>query len=162
MSNSFILLKELITRLSPREILYLKMKVAPSTETEDMRSGKSKKLINLILSDSSISRTKIEKAIYGGPNRTASTKLIDRAIDRVDEIFLSFSNETATFKSERNYYYFSLKRKLLVLQMRWLRGIEYDLDKQFEKIAFLAVRYELFDIAIDVLHAKQQIGRAHV
>lgn len=157
MTHSFKLLKELLSHLSTREIALLKRRIASNQEYDKVRSSKSLFLVNMILNDSEISFIQAGKGIYGIVNRIAFSKLIDRVIDKVDDIFISFSKDVSIFSSERNYFYFSLKKKLLVIQMRLLKGIDYELDWQFEKILTLSRKYEFYEILIDALYTKQRI-----
>lgn len=156
MIHSFKLLKELIAHLSSKEISLLKKRISTNQDKQHEKNSKSKHLFNHILNNPDITAANLEKTIYGAENKIAFVKLIERTIEKIDEIYITFNNDITSFNSERNYYYFALKRKLLVLQMRWLRGIDYDLGLQFERIISLSKKYELYEILIDVLQAKQR------
>ncbi len=161
MTHSIILLRELLSRLTKKELVLLKKKIASNPDSEGVRTGRSKKLVNLLLSNPEFTSTKIEREIYGGPNHAAFSKLIERTIERIDKIFLNFNRDSVQFYSERNYTFFSLKRKLLILQIRFLRGIEFEISLQFEKIISLSKKYELYEILIEALIVKQRYAVLH-
>ena len=156
MIHSFKLLKELLAHLSTKEVSLLAKRISTSQDKQHEKNSKSKHLVKLLLDNPDITAASVEKIVYGVENKIAFSKLIDRTIEKIDDIFITFNKDITSFNSERNYYYFSLKRKLLVLQMRWLRGIDYDLGLQFERIISLSQKYELYEILIDVLQAKQR------
>jgi hypothetical protein len=156
MTHSFRLFKELISRLSPKEISLLKKKFEVSIETSDKNKNKSKELLKWILKNPEVTKVEVERGLYGTANKLAFDKLLDRAIEKIDELLIVFTRDTTTIYSERNYSYFYLKRKLLVVQMRLLRGVEFDLGGQLEKIISAAIKFEHFDVQIDALYIKQR------
>jgi len=156
MTHSFRLFKELLLRLSKKELSFLKRKLEVNVESSDKNKNKSKELLKLVLKNMEITQIEVERGLYGTSNKIAFNKLIDRAIEKIEEILIGFTKEASLIYSERNYYYFLLKRKLLVLQMRWLRGIGFDLEQQFDKIIALSEKYELVEILIDALYSKQR------
>jgi len=156
MTSSFRLLKELIVRLSIKELSLLKKKIEINVESPDKNKNKSKQLLKLVSINPAISQIEVEKELYGQSNKIAFNKLIERAIEKIEEILISFTRDVSTQYSNRNYTYFFLKRKLLILQMYWLRGITFDLEHQLNKIITVAEKYELQDILIDALYAKQR------
>jgi hypothetical protein len=156
MTNAFRHFKELVYRLSKKELLLLKRKIDANSDVNDKNKNKSKHLLRLILGNKEITQIELEKELYGVSNKVAFDKLIDRSTEKIDEILIGFNREASSLYSERNYYYFYLKRKLIVLQMKWLRGIDFDLQSQFDKIISLSRKYEHYEILIDVLHVKQR------
>jgi len=125
-------------------------------ESSDRNKNKSKKLLKIVLNNPMITKVDVERKLYGSPQKISFDKLIDRTVEKIDEILLNFTRDVTSLYSERNYYYFYLKRKLLVIQMRFLRGVEFDIDTQFEKIISSANKFEHYDIMIEALHAKQR------
>jgi hypothetical protein len=156
MINSFKHFKESLSKLTPKELLMLKKKLEMKFEAVDKNKSKSKELLKLVLKNPQITRIEIEKKLYDGPHRIAFDKLVDRANEKIDEIFLGFGKESTSIYSLRNYYYYFLKRKLLLLQIKWFRGLNTDLESQFDKIILLAEKYELYEILVDVLYVKQR------
>jgi len=142
--------------LSKKELSLLKKKLEVNIEASDKNKNKSKALLKLVLNNYEITQVELEKGLYGSSNKIAFNKLIDRAIEKIDEVLLNFSTDVTSIYSERNYYYFYLKRKLLVIQMRLLRGIEFNFDLQLEKIISLAEKFEHYDVMIEALHARQR------
>jgi hypothetical protein len=156
MTNSFRHFKEMLSRLSKNELLLLKKRIELNEESLDKNKTKSKKLLKLVLKNPYLTKIETEKELYGQQNKVAFNKLIDRANEKIDEILIGFNRSANTIYSERNYYYFLLKRRLIVLQMKWLRGIEFDMESQFDKIILLAKKFEHYEILIDVLLVKQR------
>jgi len=156
MTQSFRLLKDLLARLSKKEVVSLKKKITLNLDAKDERRIKSLHVVNLILNNPELSELQTHRELYSPLNKVAFLKLIERIIEKIDEVYISFIKDIGPFYSERNFYFFYLKRKLLVLQMRWLRGIDFDLGMQFEKIISLSKKYELYDCLIEALLAKQR------
>ncbi|MEO8087187.1 MAG: hypothetical protein ABI763_10230, partial [Bacteroidota bacterium] len=156
MTPTFKLLKELLSRLTKKEIKLLKKKITYNPIQAEFKNNKSKKLVELILNKPDLSEVQALKYIYSSANRIALIKLVERTILKIDEIYISFDYDPRLFSSERNFQYFILKRKLLILQMRLLRGVESDLPVHLEKIAVSSKKYELYDILIEVLLMKQR------
>jgi hypothetical protein len=156
MNHNFRLFKELMGKLSYKELSQLKKKFETKIESSDRNKIKSKKLLSFFLKNPEIQQIELEKKLYGITNKEAFDKLIERAIEKIDEVIIDFSRDSISVYSERNYYFFYLKRKLLIIQMRLLRGIDFDIDNQLEKIISIAKKYELYDAMIDALLAKQR------
>ena len=161
MTQSFRLLKELLSSLSKRELSSLKKKFFTGTEENDDREIKTQKLVNLIIQVPNVSQVRAEYEIYKSKNEIAFLKLVERIIEKIDEIYVSFNRESIPSFSERNFYFFFLKRKLLIIQMRWLRGVDFDIKVQFERIITLSKRYELYDCLVETLLAKQRFMSFH-
>src|SRR5690349_2611790 len=116
MTNTFKLFKELLLNLTKHELASLKKSIG-TNQIPGNKFNRSIDLINLVLSNPNISKVLAEREIYNTNRNVAFEKLIDRAIERIDEEYILFNREATEFYSIRNYYYFYLKRKLLILQM---------------------------------------------
>jgi hypothetical protein len=156
MSSSFLLLKDILEHLSPKELNSLKKRLAENMTREETTELKSAQLVNLILNEESISEINALKVIYGQRNHVAFSKLVLRLIDTVDEIYILFNNTDFDMYHERNYNYFYLKRKLLILQMRMLKGISTNLGSQCDKIISLSRKYEFYELVVETLRIKQK------
>jgi hypothetical protein len=156
MIHSFRLFKELIFRLTDKEIFLLKKKFEVGIKSTDKNKNKSKELLKLVLKNPEITKVEVERKLYDDSSKAAFNKLIDRAIEKIDEILITFSRDVTTVYSERNFAYFHLKRRFLIIQMRLLRGIEFDFRNQLEKIITSANRFEHYDIMVEALSAKQR------
>jgi tetratricopeptide (TPR) repeat protein len=134
----------------------LKKKFEVKSEIYDKNKNKSKDLLNFFLKAPEIHAIDLEKKIYGGSNKEAFHKLIERAIEKIEEVIISFTRDSMSNYLERNYYYFYLKRKLLVIQMMWLRGVHFDINKQLDRIISISKKFEFYDVTMDALHIKQR------
>ena len=154
MTTSFKLLKELVYRLSKTELLTLKQKLIGSKKNNF--NLKSIRLLEIIIDNPDISERETVEKIYKDEINTAFLRLVTRMIEKIDEVYLNLNYDLFELYSERNYQFFNLKRKLLILQMRWLRGVPQNLEFHFEKIISQSKKYELYETLIEVLLIKQR------
>src|SRR5689334_15581138 len=100
MTHSFRLLKELIFCLTTKELSLLKKKFEVNVESSDKNKIKSKDLLQSIRTFPEITQKELERKLYGNSNRVAFAKLIDRAIEKIDEVLIAFSRDAISIYSE--------------------------------------------------------------
>jgi hypothetical protein len=156
MTKSFRLLKEILSRLTDNEVNSLEKIMASKRDPKNGIHNKGNQLIKVILKDLTISEAEVHKLIYTIPNNIAFRKLIERVIEKLDIIYFNFDKDAFHLYDERNFYFFYVKRKLLSLQMRRLRGVDFDFNNQLEKVIKISKRFELYDVLIEALLVKQR------
>ena len=88
MTSSFRLYKELIIRLSQKELSLLRKKLEANVESPDKNKNKSKQLLKLVSLKPELTQIEVEKKLYGEVNKSAFNKLIERNIEKLEEILI--------------------------------------------------------------------------
>src|SRR5436190_23299430 len=102
MTHSFRLFKELIYCLTPKERILLRRRLDANIEYPD--KNKSRDLLKIVLNSPELTKIDVENKLYGRTRSVAFSKLIERAIEKIDEVFIGFARDSISIYSERNYF----------------------------------------------------------
>ena len=98
MTHSFRLFKELIYCLTPKERILLRRRLEANIEYPD--KNKSRDLLKIVLNSPELTKIDVENKLYGRTRSVAFSKLIERAIEKIDEVFIGFARDSISIYSE--------------------------------------------------------------
>lgn len=138
-------LKSLILKLRKEEVrsllLFLNFQLPNPNE-----ESKSAQLVRMILDDPGYNALDLQKVLYGKINSAAFYKLVARLKQKVLEVMIFDQHLQSDSYNLRNKAIFSLRKKLLEVDLLFNRGIVDEVEGRLKEIKKEALKYELYDI----------------
>jgi hypothetical protein len=155
--NGFNILKDILLRLTKKEISALKSYLRSNRLGAQEETIKTLQLLKLIIDDTHYSSKRIQNEIYGRENYLAFNKLTNRLKESIYEVLIWDINlkDSRTYQL-RNQVYFELKKRLIKCEILYLRGITIELEKQFEYVISESKKFDLYDCVLEGLNLKRR------
>lgn len=157
--NNLSSLRSLINKMSSEEMKVLKHILQSKIEKSIKIENKSILLVNLLLVDSNLSSTEIQKNIYNKLNYSAFNKLCSRLREKALDAMLLESSIDHGGYSKRNKIVFELKKKLIQADILNLKGLREQADSISKKVISISTEYEIYDLIIQSLIIREKFVR---
>jgi hypothetical protein len=148
-------LQKICLSLTPSEVkdVYTKLRI---NEHNNLRNV-SLRLFDLVQLHSKLDENEVQKILYGKKNLGAFKKVITRIIEKILDSFIVKENiELNELYDKRTQDIFLLERQLLISEILRYRGLFKLSDQKIEKVIYLCMYYEHYDILIYALERKRR------